>query len=154
MSMPPSLQDMLPVPIRARHRLLPVQEASFRHAFPEGRGPIWQRSNWENHPAHRRLAFEELFLLQLALAATATVRSSRKEEAAFQSTTPLLDKLGRVLPFQLTTAQDQVIREIFRDMIVAASDEPFGAGRCRIGQNRRGACMRSCWPADPATRRH
>ena len=28
-----------------------------------------------------------------------------------------MERLGRVLPFKLTVAQDQVVREIFRDML-------------------------------------
>ena len=39
------------------------------------------------------------------------------KELHFNPRTPLLGKLNRLLPFRLTAAQDQVIREIFRDMI-------------------------------------
>ena len=53
----------------------------------------------------------------MALAARQRSVQVEKKRLHFNPRTPLLDKLGRVLPFTLTTAQDQVIREIFRDMI-------------------------------------
>jgi ATP-dependent DNA helicase RecG len=68
-------------------------------------------------PAHRRLAFEELFLLQLALATRQRSVQNEPKGLQFNPCTPLLEKLGRRLPFRLTTAQDRVIRDIFRDML-------------------------------------
>ncbi|MBI3357769.1 MAG: ATP-dependent DNA helicase RecG, partial [Nitrospirae bacterium] len=68
-------------------------------------------------PAHRRLVFEELFLLQVALATRQRSVQDEPKELRFNPRTPLLEKLRRLLPFRLTAAQDQVIREIFRDMI-------------------------------------
>jgi ATP-dependent DNA helicase RecG len=110
------LQDILPVPIRARQRLLPVQEAVVQIHFPKA-GADLAALELGKSPVHRRLAFEELFLLQMALAARQRSVQVEKKRLHFNPGTPLLDKLGRVLPFTLTTAQDQVIREIFRDMI-------------------------------------
>ena len=110
------LQDILPVPIRARQRLLPVQEAVVQIHFPKA-GADLAALELGKSPVHRRLAFEELFLLQMALAARQRSVQVEKKKLHFNPRTPLLDKLGRVLPFTLTTAQDQVIREIFRDMI-------------------------------------
>jgi ATP-dependent DNA helicase RecG len=110
------LQDILPVPIRARQRLLPVQEAVVQIHFPNA-GADLAALELGKSPVHRRLAFEELFLLQMALAARQRSVQVEKKRLHFNPRTPLLDKLGRVLPFTLTTAQDQVIREIFRDMI-------------------------------------
>ena len=110
------LQDILPVPIRARQRLLPVQEAVVQIHFPKA-GADLAALELGKSPVHRRLAFEELFLLQMALAARQRSVQVEKKRLHFNPRTPLLDKLGRVLPFTLTTAQDEVIREIFRDMI-------------------------------------
>ena len=110
------LQDILPVPIRARQRLLPIQEAVVQIHFPKA-GADLAALELGTSPVHRRLAFEELFLLQMALAARQRSVQVEKKRLHFNPRTPLLDKLGRVLPFTLTTAQDQVIREIFRDMI-------------------------------------
>ena len=110
------LRDQLPVPVRARQRLIPIQEALRDIHFPK-EGDELQLLEQGKSPAHRRLAFEELFLLQVALAARQRSVQIEKKGLHFSPRTPLLEKLGRLLPFQLTTAQDQVIREIFRDMI-------------------------------------
>lgn len=110
------LRDVLPVPMRARQRLLPIREALQEVHFPKP-GSDLRLLEQGKTPAHRRLAFEELFLLQMALAARQRSVQGEKKTIRFNPRTPLLEKLGRLLPFELTTAQDQVIREIFRDMI-------------------------------------
>jgi len=110
------LKDILPVPVRARQRLMPVQEAIVQVHFPKAGADLAALEQGKS-PVHRRLAFEELFLLQMALAARQRSVQVEKKGLQFNPRTPLLEKLGRVLPFKLTTAQDQVIREIFRDMI-------------------------------------
>jgi ATP-dependent DNA helicase RecG len=111
-------RDILPVTVRARQRLIPVQEALAEVHFPQAGAdlPLFEQGR---SPAHRRLAFEELFLLQVALAARQRSVHVEKKTFRFNSRTPLLEKLGRGLPFHLTSAQDQVVREIFRDMISA-----------------------------------
>ncbi len=110
------LKDILPVPVRARQRLMPVQEAVVQVHFPKAGVDLGALEQGKS-PVHRRLAFEELFLLQMALAARQRSVQVEKKGLHFNPRTPLLEKLGRVLPFKLTTAQDQVIREVFRDMI-------------------------------------
>jgi ATP-dependent DNA helicase RecG len=110
------LSDYLPVSVRARQRLMPVQEALVDIHFPKAGSELTGLDQGKS-PSHRRLAFEELFLLQVALAARQRSVQVEKKGVHFNPRTPLLEKLARLLPFQLTTAQDQVIREIFRDMI-------------------------------------
>ncbi len=110
------LRDHLPVPLRARQRLIPIQEALQDVHFPKA-GTDLQLLEQGRTPAHRRLAFEELFLLQMALATRRRSVHDEPKGLHFKPRTPLLEKLSRLLPFRLTPAQDQVIREIFRDMI-------------------------------------
>lgn len=110
------LRDYLPVSVRARQRLLPVREALQAVHFPE-RAVDLRAMERGTSPAHRRLAFEELFLLQAALAARQRSVQSERKNLHFSPRPPLLEKLRRLLPFELTPAQDQVVREIFRDMI-------------------------------------
>lgn len=110
------LRDYLPVSVRARQRLVPIQEALGDVHFPKA-GTDLLAFQEGTSPAHRRLAFEELFLLQAALAARQRSIQVEKKSLRFRPRTPVLEKLERLLPFQLTSAQDQVIREIFRDMI-------------------------------------
>jgi ATP-dependent DNA helicase RecG len=111
-----AFNDVLPVPVRARQRLIPVREALDQVHFPPA-GIDLAAFDQRRSPAHRRLAFEELFLLQLALAARQRSVQVEKKALHFNPRAPMLDKLGRILPFRLTVAQDQVVREIFRDMI-------------------------------------
>ena len=108
-------QEVLPVPLRARYRLLPLQQAIQDVHFPRA-GTDGEQLDRGLTPAHRRLAFEELFVLQLALASRQRVMKEEFKQVLFNPKTPLLGKLDRALPFQLTAAQERVIREILSDM--------------------------------------
>jgi ATP-dependent DNA helicase RecG len=108
-------QEILPVPLRARYRLLPIQQAVQDVHFPPP-GTEGGQLDRGLTPAHRRLAFEELFVLQLALASRQRVMKEEVKQVLFNSKTPLLAKLERALPFRLTAAQERVIREILSDM--------------------------------------
>jgi ATP-dependent DNA helicase RecG len=110
------LHDCLPVQLRARRRLIPIQEALRDVHFPDAGADLALLEKGKT-PAHRRLAFEELFLLQTALATRQRSVQNEPKQLTFNPRTPLLEKLSRLLPFRLTAAQDRVIREIFHDML-------------------------------------
>ncbi len=110
------LHDCLPVQLRARRRLIPIQEALRDVHFPDA-GADLTLLEQSKTPAHRRLAFEELFLLQTALATRQRSVQNEPKQLTFNPRTPLLEKLSRLLPFRLTAAQDRVIREVFHDML-------------------------------------
>lgn len=110
------LHDQLPVAIRARQRLIPIREALQEVHFPKT-GTDGRLLEQGKTPAHRRLAFEELFLLQMALATRQRSVQSESKKLQYNPRTSLLEKLGRLLSFRLTASQDQVIREILRDML-------------------------------------
>ncbi len=110
------VRDHLPVSIRARQRLVPVQDALHNVHFPKP-GTDLTLLEQGRTAAHRRLAFEEFFLLQTALATRQRAVKDEPKGLHFNPRTPMLEQLSRLLPFRLTPAQDQVIREIFRDMI-------------------------------------
>ena len=114
-------REVLPVPLRARYRLLPIQQAIQDVHFPQP-GTDSGELDRGLTPAHRRLAFEELFVLQLALASRQRVTKEEVKQVSFDPNTPLLGKLGRALPYELTDAQKRVIREILSDM---ASRKPM-----------------------------
>lgn len=113
-----SVRDLLPVALRARLRLMPIGEALHDVHFPPAGTALPQLERGYT-PAHRRLAFEELFVLQLALAVRQRSVQAQPKTLTFDARTPLLPRLGRLLPFRLTGAQDRVIREILRDMTSA-----------------------------------
>jgi ATP-dependent DNA helicase RecG len=110
------LHDCLPAQLRARRRLIPIQEALRDVHFPNAGADLTLLEQGKT-PAHRRLAFEELFLLQTALATRQRSVQNEPKQLTFNPRTPLLEKLGRLLPFRLTAAQDRVIREVFHDML-------------------------------------
>jgi len=79
---------------------------------------------WLHRPAslaeaergRRRLAYEELFFLQLLHARAHHEATAAREGIAFRRTDRLIGPLYRRLPFKLTGAQARVVREIFEDM--------------------------------------
>ena len=115
------LHEILPVPLRTRHRLPPIQHAIEDVHFPKAGTDINQLDRGLT-PAHRRLAVEELFLLQLALASRQRVMKEEVKAVRFNSHTSLLTSLVRLLPFRLTPAQERVIDEIRQNM---ASTHPM-----------------------------
>jgi ATP-dependent DNA helicase RecG len=66
-------------------------------------------------PAHQRLAFDELFTLQLGLAAIRN-RDISEKGIAFKTTGELTSRLTAKLPFELTGAQKRTLAEIMKDM--------------------------------------
>jgi ATP-dependent DNA helicase RecG len=67
-------------------------------------------------PAQRALAFEEIFLVQLALAVRRTELERSRRAAHYEITDALRVKLAQLLPFRLTEAQKRVLREIGADL--------------------------------------
>ena len=73
-------------------------------------------------PAHRRLIFEELFWLALALLVKRGQRIKESKGATIKIDDAMKRRIASVLPFKLTEAQRKVVKEIFRDM---RSDAPM-----------------------------
>ena len=66
--------------------------------------------------ARRRLAFDELFFLQLVQAQARYRQTLERPGLRFQRTNELIRALHDRLPFELTGAQARVLREIYGDM--------------------------------------
>ncbi len=66
--------------------------------------------------ARRRMAFEELFYLELSLALRRSGRRQRADGIIFQKANGLISRLLEELSFQLTPAQKRVLHEIRADM--------------------------------------
>ena len=66
--------------------------------------------------ARRRLAFDELFFLQIVQAQVRYHETVKKPGLVFERTNELIRPLHRALPFELTGAQARVLREIYADM--------------------------------------
>lgn len=109
------IPDILPESLHARHRLPPIHSAIHQVHFPDsGADPDALERGTTSF--HRRLAFEELFLLELALALRHQNVKEEPKGIRFEAGTPLLGRLRALLPFRLTAAQERVLAEIQRDM--------------------------------------
>ena len=103
----PRVPDPLPEGVRERQELPTLPEALFHIHFPSGHEML--------HAARRRLAFDELLLLQLGML-------GQRREWQSEPSLPLtageewLQRFIDALPFTLTGAQERVIEEIRTDM--------------------------------------
>ena len=102
-----SLVDPLPQSICAEYDLPDLSAAICQAHFPDGQDSLDR--------ALRRLAFEELFYLQLGVMQRR--RELRESNAiAVQSDEELTTRFLNVLPFALTEAQTRVLNEVLGDM--------------------------------------
>jgi len=104
----PEVADFLP-PELARSRQLPALGDALRKIhFPENIN--------ETKAARKRLAYDELFLMELAMALRHN--ALKKEDKTYRvPVTPKVDaRIRRRFPFTLTRAQDKVIAEIKADI--------------------------------------
>ncbi|NQT26537.1 ATP-dependent DNA helicase RecG [candidate division KSB1 bacterium] len=92
--------------------LMPVHEAYETMHFP---------SNWKAlERAQYRFKFEELFFLQLFLILQRETRHTEQKGIAFEHVGDQVRTLVERLPFELTSAQKRVLREIREDMKTAS----------------------------------
>jgi ATP-dependent DNA helicase RecG len=103
-----NIQETLPVALANRYRLIPKREALMNIHFPENQNAL-------KH-AQYRLKFEELFYLQLRLITQKLTRIEKFQGQVFNSTEILTRFYHDHLPFQLTNAQKNVIREVYKDL--------------------------------------
>jgi len=102
------IEELLPPALLEARRLPPLAEAIRSVHFPE---TIEQAES-----ARRRLAYDEILLMEIGMAIRR--RSIRRPDGGFAfSITPAIDRrIRRRFPFRLTDAQEKVIAEIQRDM--------------------------------------
>ena len=100
--------DPLPPDIVRRYRLLERDAALVGIHFPE--------TVKQTFPARRRLAFDEFFRLELALAMTKQRNMAESSGIAHRPHPPLMTRLLEGFPYDLTDDQRRVIDEIQEDM--------------------------------------
>lgn len=106
-----AVADPLPQAVLAKRSLPPLPEALRQIHFPESFETL--------AAARRRLAYEELFLLQVALARR-RLRHALEEKPHRTDVDERLDARIRArFPFRLTGAQERVVAEIRRDLAAA-----------------------------------
>lgn len=102
------LDEAFPEEFRARHDFVPIGEAIEQIHFPADRERLER--------ARRRLVFQELLVLQLALAIRRQQQQILSRAPVLERTAKIDARIRRLLPFELTSAQNQVIDEIAADM--------------------------------------
>ena len=103
-----TLTETLPEQIRAEYHLI-GRTAAFRQIhFP--------KDTEELAAARRRLAFEELYLIQCGLLALKKQTAEHEEGIAHRANGVLIARVRDALPFALTEDQEKVWAEISRDM--------------------------------------
>ena len=116
-----AIKENLPRDLRQRQKLVGRAVALRQIHFPPSEASLDEYENARS-PAHRRLIFEELFWLSLALSVKRGHRAKESKAATIKIDDAIKRRIKSVLPFTLTEAQRKVVKEIFRDM---KSDAPM-----------------------------
>ncbi len=104
----PQFWEVLPSELVRRLDLPPREEALATLHDPGGGLSI--------EAATRRIAFEELFFLQLAVAVKRRLFKSARTGVKIDASVDTLDSLRHRLPFQLTAAQERAVGDITADL--------------------------------------
>ena len=102
------LDEVFPEEYLDAHHLWPIKKALPHIHFPGDRESL-------DH-ARRRFVYQELFVLQLALAVKRRRQHDERRSPALEATTLIDARIRRLFPFELTEGQQQAIAEIARDM--------------------------------------
>ncbi|MBI3912196.1 MAG: ATP-dependent DNA helicase RecG [Armatimonadetes bacterium] len=102
------VRETLPVSLRQRLQLAHAAEALRQIHFPDSQEALER--------ARHRLVFEELFLLQMALAMRKQALGPQLPGIPMEIGPEVPDRLRQALPFPLTRAQERVIGEVYADM--------------------------------------
>ncbi len=102
------LKEFLPAGLRQKCNLISLPQAISQAHFPDNE--VFKDS------ARTRLAFDELFLLQLGVISRKYDWQQGQLAGAFTTNTPVLDIWLKSLPFTLTNAQSRVIKKVLEDL--------------------------------------
>jgi ATP-dependent DNA helicase RecG len=102
------LDEVFPAAYLAAHDLATLREALPELHFPRDR-PSLER-------ARRRFIYQELFILQLALALRRHQQFEQRQAPPLEATTKIDARILRLFPFELTAGQKQAIAEVQADM--------------------------------------
>jgi ATP-dependent DNA helicase RecG len=102
------LQEPLPDGLRQKYDLIGIQAAIAHIHFPPDSAAL--------EAARRRLVFDEFFYLQLGLLQRRMQQRQEQVSAAIAPKGQLIEQFSKVLPFQLTDAQQRVVNDILNDL--------------------------------------
>ncbi|MCH7785931.1 MAG: ATP-dependent DNA helicase RecG, partial [Chloroflexi bacterium] len=100
--------DFLPDDLRHRTGLIGIQNAIAQMHYPDS------QHDWDT--ARRRLAFDELFLMQLAVLTRKREWQERGEGIPLSVDAEMIDTFLDSLPYSLTNAQSTSLKEILNDL--------------------------------------
>lgn len=100
--------DPFPKELREKHSLMNLSHAIWYYHYPK------DKENFLN--AKRRLVFEDIFYLQLALMLNRKNNREKEEGINFDLKYDLTKKYFELLPYKLTKAQERVMIEVRKDM--------------------------------------
>ncbi len=109
------VEEFLPDDLVRRHNFLPRSEALAQSHFPPQDSSLKELDTFRT-PAQKRLVFEELFLIQLALAFRKNRAGEEHTGTPFKTRGELIKRFVKLLPFTLTGAQKKVLGEIMEDL--------------------------------------
>ena len=133
-----ALPEFMPSDIIKRRRFLKLPEAVAEYHFPDSLDLKEQ--------ARKRLAFDELFLLQLGVLARKRRWQVEQPGVAFKVDKKFLAKFIAQLPFKLTKAQERVTGEVMADLEKPVAMARFSAGRGGQRQDHHVASSRCLSP--------
>ncbi len=102
------LEEAFPDEFRRSHNLWPIARAVREIHFPADHDSLAQ--------ARRRFVYQELFILQLALAVKRKQEQTRRRAPQLEADEEIDSRIRSIFPFELTAGQKQAIAEISADM--------------------------------------
>jgi ATP-dependent DNA helicase RecG len=116
-----TVKETLPPDLCARQNLISRAQAVEEIHFPPENSSIDDYAAARSN-AHLRLIFEEFFWVSFALQLKRGERAKEPKGAIIEISDKTFERIKNLLPFQLTGAQERVIKRIFEDM---QSDAPM-----------------------------
>lgn len=107
--------EILPDYIIKSRSFIPLDKALKEIHFPSQESDISLLNNGRTS-AHRRIIFNEFFLLELGLALRKQDKLQEKRGISYEYKNNLTNRLKSILPFELTSSQEKVLKEIYEDM--------------------------------------
>jgi ATP-dependent DNA helicase RecG len=115
------IKETLPAELRKRQLLIGRADAFRKIHFPPDDVPLAEYEIARS-PAHHRLIFEDFFWLALGIGLKRGQRIRETKGARIKIDAQVKEKIASVMPFKLTNAQRNVVKQIFQDM---KSDSPM-----------------------------
>ena len=103
-----ALDEVFPEAYRELHSLLPLTQALPEIHFPESKDRL--------EKARRRFIYQELLVLQLALALRRHQQTTQPQATPLETTAKIDARVRRLFPFEFTAAQEEAIGEVAADL--------------------------------------